>query len=233
MPKHGKRYRQASDLIDKKKFFSVKEAVEILCNFPKTKYDETIELTFNLNADPKHADQLVRGTVVLPHGTGKSVRVLVFAQGDKEKDAQTAGADYVGYKDLAEKIKGGWMDFDVVIASPDTMSEVGKLGKILGPKGLMPSPKAGTVTPKVAEAIKEVKAGRIEFRIDKGGNLHLITGKRSFPKENLMENVKAGINAVIKARPSAVKGQYVNSATLSTSMSPGISLDVGSIVTSY
>ena len=225
MAKYGKRYRQAVELIDKSKFYSADEAVEVLANFPKTKFDETVELSFNLSVDPKHADQLVRGTVVLPHGTGKHVRVLVFAQADKAHDAQNAGADYVGYKDLIEKIKGGWVDFDVVIASPDTMSEVGKLGKILGPKGLMPSPKAGTVTPNVEQAAREVKAGRLEFRVDKEGNLHLIIGKKSFSKENLVENANAGIEAIIKARPSAVKGQYINSVTLSTSMGPGIKLD--------
>lgn len=230
MPKHGKRYKQAVELIDRSKLYSVTEAVEILGNSPKTKFDETVELSFNLNVDPKHADQLVRGTVVLPHGSGKKVRVLVFAQPDKAKEAQTAGADYVGYKDLIEKIKGGWMDFDVAIASPDTMSEVGKLGKILGPKGLMPSPKAGTVAPKVGDAVKEVKAGRIEFRVDKDGNLHLVVGKRSFSKENLTKNVRAGIEAIVKAKPPAVKGQYINSATLSTSMGPGIKLDVGTMV---
>lgn len=229
MPKHGKRYNQAIELIDKNKCYSTEEAVEILTSFPKTKFDETIELSFNLNVDPKHADQLVRGTVVLPHGTGKKVRVLVFAQADKVTAAEGAGADCVGYKDLVEKIKGGWMDFDVAIASPDTMSEVGKLGKILGPKGLMPSPKAGTVTPNVEQAVKEVKAGRVEFRVDKQGNLHLIIGKISFSKENLIKNANTGIEAVVKARPPAVKGQYVKGATISTSMGPGIRLNVGSM----
>lgn len=230
MTKHGKRYKQSFEKIEKDKIYSIDEAVGLIENFPKTKFDETLEISFNLGVDPKHADQLVRGTVVLPHGTGKKVRVLVIAKGDKHKEAEDAGADYVGFKDMVDKIKGGWFDFDVVVASPDTMSEVGKLGKILGPKGLMPSPKAGTVTPKIAETVKQVKAGRVEFRVDKQGNLHLIAGKKSFSKEQILVNVKTGIEAVVKARPAAVKGQYIKSITLSTSMGPGIRIDTSAFV---
>jgi len=226
MTEHGKRYNNSMGMLDIEKPYPLEEAVKFLCEFPRTKFDETVEFSFNLNVDPKHAEQLVRGTVVLPHGTGKKVRVVVFAQGDKVQEAKDEGADYIGFKDLVDKIKGGWFDFDVVIASPDTMSEVGKLGRVLGPKGLMPSPKSGTVTPKIGEAVKQVKAGRIEFRVDKTGNLHLVVGKRSFSRENLFENAKAGIEAVLRARPVAVKGQYIKSATISSSMSPGIKLDI-------
>lgn len=213
-------------MVDVNKFYSIEEAVGLLEKFPKTKFNETVDLSFCLGVDPKQADQLVRGTVVLPNGTGKSVRVLVFAQGDKAKDAQSAGADYVGFKDLIDKIKTGWMDFDVAVASPDTMGEVGKLGKILGPKGLMPSPKAGTVTPNVDKAVKEVKAGRIEFKVDKDGNLHMVVGKRSFAKEKLLENINTAVESVVNARPPAVKGQYVKGIALSATMSPGLRIDV-------
>lgn len=228
MARHGKRYSQAVGLVDRAKAYSIDEAVGVLTQFPKTKFDETVDLSFNLGVDPKHADQLVRGTVVLPHGTGKSVRVLVFTQGDKSKDAQNAGADYVGFKDLIDKVKTGWMEFDVAVASPDTMGEVGKLGKILGPKGLMPSPKAGTVTQDVGKAVKEVKAGRIEFKVDKDGNLHMMVGKRSFPKEKLVENINTAMESVVSARPAAVKGQYIKGIALSSTMSPGIKVDVTS-----
>lgn len=226
MAKQSKRYRQAKELVDINKFYSIEEAVGLIERFPKTKFDETVDLSFCLGVDPKQADQLVRGTVVLPHGTGKSVRVLVFTQGDKAKEAEAAGADYVGFKDLIDKIKTGWMDFDVAVASPDTMGEVGKLGKILGPKGLMPSPKAGTVTPNVDKAVKEVKAGRIEFKVDKDGNLHMVVGKRSFAKEKLLENINTAVESVVSARPSAVKGQYIKGMALSATMSPGLRLDV-------
>lgn len=226
MAKQSKRYKQSVGLVDSNKSYSVEEAVGVLTQFPKVKFDETVDLSFSLAVDPKHADQIVRGTVVLPHGTGKSVRVLVFAQSDKAKEAQDAGADYVGYKDLIDKIKAGWMEFDVAIASPDTMGEVGKLGKILGPKGLMPSPKAGTVTPNVAQAVKEVKAGRIEFKVDKDGNMHMVVGKGSFPKEKLVENINTAIESVVNARPPAVKGQYIKGIALSATMSPGIRLDI-------
>lgn len=224
--KQGKRYKKAVELLEDGKFYSIAEAVDVVLSLPKTKFDESVDLSFLLGVDPKHADQLVRGQVSLPHGTGKSVRVLVFAQGDKAEEAKNMGADFVGYKDLAEKIKGGWLDFDVAVASPDTMSEVGKLGKVLGPKGLMPSPKAGTVTPKIGQAVKEIKAGRIEFRVDKGGTLHMIIGKRSFSREFLIANANNAIDAIIKARPAAVKGQYIKTITISTSMGPGIHLDV-------
>lgn len=226
MAKQSKRYRKAVELVDRNKSYSVEEAVEVLSQFPKAKFDETVDLSFNLAVDPRHADQIVRGTVILPHGTGKSVRVAVFAQSDKAKEAQEAGADYVGYKDLIDRIKAGWMDFDVAIASPDTMGEVGKLGKILGPRGLMPSPKAGTVTQNIAQAVKEVKAGRVEFKVDKDGNVNMVVGKMSFPKEKLIENINTAIEAVVSARPPAVKGQYIKGIALSATMSPGIRLDV-------
>lgn len=230
MAKQSKRYRQAKELVDINKFYSIEEAVGLIERFPKTKFDETVDLSFCLGVDPKQADQLVRGTVVLPNGTGKSVRVLVFTQGDKAKEAEAAGADYVGFKDLIDKIKTGWMDFDVAVASPDTMGEVGKLGKILGPKGLMPSPKAGTVTPNVDKAVKEVKAGRIEFKVDKDGNLHMVVGKRSFVKEKLIENINTAVESVVSARPAAVKGQYIKGIALSPTMSPGLRLDVTKFV---
>lgn len=230
MAKQGKRYKKARELVDVDKLYAVEEAVAIITQFPKTKFDETIDLSFSLGVDPKHADQLVRGTVVLPHGTGKSVRVVVFTQGDKAKEAQEAGADHVGFKDLIEKIKSGWMDFDVAIASPDTMGEVGKLGKVLGPKGLMPSPKAGTVSQNIGKAVKEVKAGRVEFKVDKDANLHMIVGKRSFTKEKLLENINTAIESVLAARPAATKGHYVESMALSATMSPGVRLDVSKYI---
>ena len=226
MKKITKRLKKSLEVIGNEKVLSIEKAVETLLEFPKAKFDESVDLSFNLGIDPKHADQLVRGKVTLPNGTGKTVKVAVFAQGDDAQAAKDAGADYVGFKDLAEKIKGGWFDFDVVIAAQNTMSEVGKLGKVLGPKGLMPSPKAGTVTPKVADAVKEVKAGRIEFRVDKGGTLHMIVGKRSFTKDALVENVNAAIQAIIKAKPAAAKGQYIKSVAMSSTMSPGIGLNV-------
>ncbi len=224
--KRGKRYKKAFEMIEEDQYYSLEDAVGVIVQLPQTKFDESLDINFCLGVDPKHADQLVRGQVTLPHGTGKKICVLVFAQGDKAKEAQAEGADYVGFKDLVEKIKGGWLEFDIAVASPDTMSEVGKLGKVLGPKGLMPSPKAGTVTPQVGKAVKEIKAGRIEFRVDKGGTLHMAIGKRSFSKEALFENTKTAIEAIVKARPPAAKGQYIKSATLSTSMGPGVKLDV-------
>lgn len=230
MKKHGKKYRQAEELIDRNKTYSIDEAVGLLKKFPQRNFDESVEMSFDLNVDPKHADQLVRGTVVLPNGTGKSVKVVVFAQGEVANEAKEAGADFVGYKDLAEKVQGGWMDFDVAIAAPDAMKVVGKLGRVLGPKGLMPSPKAGTVTKDVAKAVKEVKAGRIEFRVDKQGNLQFVIGKKSFTKEALTENAKTAVSAVIGARPIALKGRYILNTILSTSMGPGISLDARSMV---
>lgn len=226
MGNHSKRYEASRKLVDINKTYTVEEAVEVLSKFPKTKFDQTVDLSFSLGVDPKHADQLVRGTVVLPHGTGKTVRVLVFTIGDKVKEAQEAGADFVGFKDLVEKIKGGWTDFDIAIASPDTMGEVGKLGKVLGPKGLMPSPKAGTVSPNIGKAVKEVKAGRVEFKVDKDGNLHMIVGKSSFTGEKLAENIKTAVESVLNAKPAAVKGQYIESIALSSTMSPGIMLDL-------
>jgi large subunit ribosomal protein L1 len=188
------------------------------------KFDETVELCTKLNVDPRHADQVVRGTVVLPHGTGRSIRVLVLAKGDKEREAQDAGADFVG-PDYVEKIKEGWLEFDAVVATPDMMGEVGKLGRILGPRGLMPNPKAGTVTFDVAKAVGDLKAGKIEFRVDRGGNVHGPIGKASFEAGKLEENARALLNEIVRAKPSGAKGQYVKSITLSTTMGPGLKLD--------
>ena len=229
MKRKGKRYRKSAELVNKDKNYAVNDALELLMQLPAVKFDETVNLCFHLNVNPKHADQLVRGTVVLPHGTGKQVKVIAFAEGEQAKAAQEAGADYVGYKDLIEKIQGGWTDFDVVIASPDTMRELGKLGRVLGPKGLMPSPKAGTVTPQIGKAVKEVKAGRIEFKVDKSGNLHMVAGKKSFGREKLIDNVSSAIGAVVQARPPVLKGSYLKNVVVSLSMSPGIKLDVTKI----
>jgi large subunit ribosomal protein L1 len=222
MTKHSKRFIEAKKLVEETKVYGLPEAVGILKKAPKTKFDETVDLAMKLGADPKQSDQQVRGTVSLPHGTGKKVRVLVFAKGETAKLAKDAGADHVGLEDLVEKINKGWFDFDVVIASPDTMREVGKLGKVLGPKGLMPSPKTGTVTDNLGQAVKEVKAGRVEFKMDKHGNLHLPIGKISFDEKAIVENASAVIDAVLRSKPSTSKGEFLQSCTLSTTMGPGI-----------
>ena len=200
-------------------------AVEALQAMPRAKFDETVELAVRLGVDPRHADQIVRGTVVLPHGTGKSVRVAVIAQGEKQKEAEEAGADVVGGKELVQKIQDGWMDTEVIIATPDMMSEVGKLGRILGPRGLMPNPKSGTVTFDVAKAVREVKAGKIEFRTDKTGNVHVPIGRRSFTGQQLAENIRAFMDTIVRARPSAVKGHYVKNVAISSTMSPSVAID--------
>ncbi len=223
--KRGKNYRSAATKVDREKLYGLKEAVPILKSMGTAKFDETIELSAHLGVDSRHADQQVRGTVVLPHGTGKSVKVLVIARGEKEKEAADAGADYVGAEEFIPKLQGGWQEMDVIIATPDLMSEVGKLGKILGPKGLMPNPKSGTVTFDVAKAVKEVKAGKIEYRVDKGSNIHVAVGKMSFDDSKLIENISVLIAELVRVKPSASKGRYIKSMTLSPTMGPAIRLD--------
>ncbi len=225
MAKRGKKYLEALKLVDRTKLYEVNEAMELVLKTAVKNFDETIEVAVRLGVDPRHADQQVRGTVTLPHGTGKTVRVLVFAKGDKIKEAEEAGADIVGSDDLVAKVQGGFLDFDVAVATPDMMGSVGKLGRILGPKGLMPNPKAGTVTFDVGKAVKEIKAGKIEFRVDKTKIVHAPIGKKSFGVEKLTDNFRAFMDAVIKARPAAVKGQYLRSVVISSSMGPGIKIN--------
>lgn len=223
--KHGKKYQESAKLFSKSEFFEVKEALELAVKTATAKFDETVELHIRLGVDSRHADQQVRGAVVLPNGTGKDVRVAVFAKDDKAQAAKDAGADVVGADDLVAQIQGGNIDFDVAIASPDMMGLVGRLGKVLGPKGLMPTPKAGTVTPDVAKAVKEAKAGKIEYRLDKSNIIHCPIGKVSFGSEKLVQNFEALAEAVIKAKPAAVKGQYVKSCVVATTMGPGIKVN--------
>jgi len=225
--KRGKRYAATLEKIDRDKLYPLEEAAELVKQTAFAKFDETVEFAARLNVDPKKADQQVRGTVVLPHGTGKSVKVLVLTRGEKEKEAKEAGADLVGSDEFINKIKEGWTDFDVAIATPDIMSEVGKLGKILGPRGLMPNPKAGTVTFDVAKAVKDAKAGKIEFRVDKAGNIHAPIGKVSFPTQHIVENARALLSELLRVKPAAAKGQYIKSVTLSSTMGPGIHVDHG------
>ena len=221
--KHGKKYQDSVKSFDKQKLYDPREGLEAVLATAKAKFDETIEVSARLGVDPRHADQQVRGAVVLPHGTGKKVRVLVFAKGDKAKEAQEAGADYVGDEDLVKKIQTeNWFDFDVVVASPDMMGLVGRLGKVLGPKGLMPSPKAGTVTPDVAKAVTEIKAGKVEYRVDKTSIVHVPVGKVSFGVDKLEENLNTLMDAIIKAKPAAAKGTYIKSLVVSTTMGPGV-----------
>ncbi len=224
--RRSRRYSGAVRQVDRSKLYVMDEAVELLGQLPKAKFDETVELALQLGVDPRKSDQMVRGTVALPHGSGKTVRVVAICQGDQVREAEEAGADVVGFKEVVERIQGGWLDFDVVVAAPDTMREVGKLGKLLGPRGLMPSPKSGTVTPNVGQAVAEVKAGKIEFKIDKNANLHIAIGKVSFEAAKLKENGAAALSAVLKAKPSAAKGEYIRSATLTSTMGPGIRLDL-------
>ena len=221
--KRGKRYLEAEKLIDKSKDYSAKEALEVIEKFPKAKFDETVELHVKLGVDSKHAEQQVRGTVVLPNGTGKTLRVLVFAKGDKATEAEKAGADFVGAEELIPKIeKENWFDYDVIVATPDMMGVVGRLGKVLGPKGLMPNPKSGTVTMDVTKAISEIKSGKVEYRLDKTNIIHLGFGKVSFGTKKLLENYETVIDAIIKAKPAAAKGQYIKSIAVSTTMGPSI-----------
>lgn len=223
--KRSKRYREALAKIGKGKTYTLDEAIQLMKQLPKANFDESIEVALRLGVNPRHADQMVRGTVTLPHGTGKTAKVLVLTKGVKEKEAQEAGADYVGLDEYVEKIQQGWLDCDVIIATPDAMSAVGKLGRILGPKGMMPNPKSGTVTMDVGRAVKEVKAGKIEFRVDRTGNLHAAVGKISFDEDKIKENVLAFVDTVVRLKPASAKGQYVRSATIATTMSPGIRLD--------
>ena len=221
--KKGKRYLEAAKLVDPAKLYESKEAFEVIEKMPKPKFDETVELHVKLGVDSKHADQQVRGTVVLPNGTGKSLKVLVFAKGDKAKEAEAAGADFVGAEELIPKIeKENWFEYDVIVATPDMMGIVGRLGKVLGPKGLMPNPKSGTVTMDVTKAISEIKSGKVEYRLDKTNIIHLGIGKVSFGAEKLEENYKVIIEAIIKAKPAAAKGQYIRSVAVSTTMGPGL-----------
>ncbi|NIM20102.1 MAG: 50S ribosomal protein L1 [Candidatus Latescibacteria bacterium] len=228
--KRGKKYRAAIEKTERGKGYMLEEAVSLLKEVGVAKFDETVELSANLGVDPRHADQQVRGTVVLPHGTGRKVRLLVLARGEKEKEAQEAGADFVGADEHIPKLREGWMDVDVIIATPDLMSEVGKLGRILGPKGLMPNPKSGTVTFDVAKAVKDVKAGKIEYRVDKGANLHVPVGKISFEEEKLLENIKVLITEILRAKPAASKGRYIKSISLCPTMGPSIRLDAQQVI---
>ena len=224
MAKHGKKYLEAAKLVDSEKTYTVEEAIALAQKTNVAKFDASIEISMNLNVDPRHADQQIRGAMVLPNGTGRSQKVLVITQGAKEQEAKDAGADFVGGVEMLEDIKKGWFDFDIIVATPDMMAQLGKLGKILGPKGLMPNPKTGTVTMNVANAVSEIKKGKVEYRVDKEGNINCLIGKCSFTTEALVENFKAIHGVIAKARPSAVKGTYMTSVTVSTTMGPGISV---------
>ncbi len=231
MPKRGKKYQDSIKSFDKQKLHDLTEAVDVVLGTAKANFDETIELHVKLGVDPRHADQQVRGAVVLPHGTGKSVRVLVFAKGDKAKEALDAGAEYVGENELADKIqKENWFDFDVVIATPDMMGVVGKLGRVLGPKGIMPNPKSGTVTFDLAKAIQEIKAGKVEYRLDKTAIIHVPVGKKSFGTEKLVDNITAITDAIVKAKPSSAKGNYLKSVSLTSTMGPGVKLNTSKLM---
>ena len=230
MAKHGKKYRQAAEKVETRPY-ALREAIDLAGQVKYVKFDETLEVAMRLGVDPKHADQMVRGTVVLPHGLGTVSRVLVFATGDKVREAEEAGADVVGGDELAKRIEGGWMEFDSVVATPDMMRVVGRLGKVLGPRGLMPNPKAGTVTTDVAKAVQEIKAGKVEFRVDKTGIIHAPVGKLSFGTDQLRDNAEALIGAVLKAKPSAAKGKYVRGVSVSSTMGPGIQVDETAMTT--
>ena len=225
MSQHGKRYRQARAPIDREHAYTPLEAVKLLKDAPDAKFDETVEVHFNLGLNVRHADQQLRGTLMLPHGTGSDVRVAVFAEGEKAKEAEEAGADVVGSADLATQVEGGFDDFDVAIATPDMMGTVGKLGRILGPRGLMPNPKAGTVTFDIGKAVRDSKAGKLEYRTDRGANVHLTIGKKSFDERALLENYATVVDEIVRAKPSAAKGRYIRTITLTTSMGPGVRVD--------
>jgi large subunit ribosomal protein L1 len=225
VPKHGKKYREAAAQVDKSRLYSPQEAIDLLKKISYSAFDGTVEVHMRLGVDPRHADQMVRGTAVLPHGTGRTVRVLVFAQGDKAREAEEAGADYVGAQDLIQRIEGGWLDFDVAVATPDMMGQVGRLGRILGPRGLMPNPRSGTVTFDVGRTVRDVKAGRVEFRVDRTALVHVPIGKVSFDDQRLLENLSTLMDAVVAAKPSGAKGTYIRSVHLAATMSPGIRLD--------
>jgi large subunit ribosomal protein L1 len=227
--KRGKRYAEAMTHVDRERLYGPQEALGLLKELPLAKFDETVELSFRLGVDPRKADQMVRGTVNLPNGTGKSVRVAAFATGDKAREAQEAGADIVGGEDLVNQVIAGTIDFDAAVATPDLMALVGRAGRVLGPRGLMPNPKAGTVTADIGKAVREIKGGKLEYRVDRQGNLHLIIGKRSFDQQLLMENYLAVIDEIIRAKPSTAKGRYLKTVTLSTTMGPGIHIDTNRV----
>jgi large subunit ribosomal protein L1 len=226
MAKLSKRYQEALEKVDRNKFYEPKDAIELVKNLASANFDETVEFSAKLGVNPKHADQNIRGTLVLPNGTGQEVKIVVFAKGEKAREAEEAGADFVGQDDLAEKINGGWLDFDLAIATPDMMSVVGPLGRILGPKGLMPNPKAGTVTFDLAESIEEFKAGKLEYRVDSDGNMHLPIGKASFEVNDLVENFKKLMDVLMIERPASSKGKYFRSITVSSTMSPGVKINI-------
>lgn len=226
LAKRGKKYEDAIKLIDREQQYSVEEALELVKKTATASFDETVEVALRLGVDPKKNDQQIRGAVVLPHGTGKTKRVLVFAKGEKAQEAEAAGADFVGEEELVTKVQGGWLDFDVVVATPDMMAQVGRLGKILGPKGMMPNPKTGTVTMDIAKAVEEIKAGKIEYRLDKAGNIHAPLGKVSFETSQLVDNFNTIVDAIVKAKPAATKGQFMKNVTVSSTMGPGIKVDV-------
>jgi len=233
MKKHGKKFTAARAAIAADRTYTIEEAIPLVQKVKFAKFDETVELSLRLGVDPKHADQMVRGAVVLPHGIGKTVRVAVFAKGEKEREAREAGADVIGAEDLVERVQGGWMEFDTAVATPDLMGQVGRLGKVLGPRGLMPNPKLGTVTFDVGRAVREAKAGKVEFRVDKAGNIHAPAGKRSFAVADLAANANAIIEAIMRAKPAAAKGTYLRSLTVSTTMGPGVTVDAQRIANQY
>ncbi|WP_078551157.1 50S ribosomal protein L1 [Bacillus alkalicellulosilyticus] len=230
MAKRGKKYQEAVKLIDRETAYAAEEAIELVKKASTAKFDETVEAAFRLGVDPKKADQQIRGAVVLPNGTGKTQRVLVFAKGEKLKEAEAAGADYVGDEDYINKISQGWFEFDVIVATPDMMGQVGKLGRVLGPKGLMPNPKTGTVTFDVAKAVNEIKAGKVEYRVDKAGNIHAPIGKVSFETAKLVENLNAVVDALMKAKPAAAKGTYMKNVSVTSTMGPGVKVNTTALV---
>ena len=229
MGKHGKKYQEALKLVDTTKKYSIAEGVELAKKTSVVKFDATVEIVFRLNLDPRKAEQNLRGSIALPHGSGKTRKVLVLTRGAKEKEAQEAGADFVGNAEYLDKIKGGWFEFDIIVATPDMMGELGKLGKILGPKGLMPNAKTGTVTPDITKAVNEIKAGKVEYRVDKTGNIQCLVGKVSFGTDKLVENIKTVYNVILKLKPSTVKGVYMKNMAISTTMGPGIKVDQDSV----
>ncbi len=230
MAKKSKKYREAQEKIDRTKYYELEEAVKMLKDISFEGFDASVELAMRLNVNPRKAEENIRGATVLPHGTGKTKRVLVFAKGDKAKEAEEAGADYVGDEELVEKVQKGWMEFDTVVAAPDMMPHVGKLGRTLGPKGLMPNPKTGTVTQDIGKAVEEIKAGKVEYRVDKVGNLHILVGKKSFSEDKLVENIRSFYETIKRLRPSTVKGVFIQNLAISTTMSPGVRVDTSTIL---